>query len=373
MVCNSVQLVNDFGVLCYASGNFKSLFRNIASSDNEGPVYNIKPLCPTRWLVRIPAIRATLQQYGLIRDTHKETRFVCSCKVSARALGLYNRFQDGATIMCLTLAQRVIEPLECLNKALQSTTATVAGMLESTTQVKAHLVSLRTERSFEDIMREVEATIEQLKLEPLCVPRRKQPPKRLSGPATAYHPATVSQHYMVEYFKLLDVSILQLSDRIIDCPGIKRYCELESILVTGHIGDVACQYPELASNGCSFQSELDMFRMLPTFQSNSVTLNSCADALRNMVPAMRLMFPTVEALVRLLLVNPASSASAERSFSSLRRLKTYIRSTCGQLRLNNIAMCHIHKHILDEVNVCNAMREFVKYRDNRSLTFGQGF
>lgn len=148
-------------------------------------------------------------------------------------------------------------------------------------------------------MREVEATIEQLKLEPLCVPRRKRPPKRLSGPAAANHPATVSQHYMVEYFKLLDVSIQQLSACIIECPRIKRYCELESILVTGHICDVARQYPELASNGRSFQSELDMFRMLPTFQSNSVTLNSCGDALRNMVPAMRLMFPTVEALVRL--------------------------------------------------------------------------
>ena len=180
---------------------------------------------------------------------------------------------------------------------------------------------------------------------------------------------------MVEYFKLLDVSIQQLSDRILDCPGIKRYCELESILVTGHIGDIARQYPELDSTGRSFQSELDMFRMLPAFQPNSVTLSSCADALRNMVPAMRFMFPTVEALVRLLLVNPASSASAERSFSSLRRLKTYIRSTCGQLRLNSrpIAMCHIHKHILDDVDVCNSMREFVQYRDNRSITFGQGF
>ena len=79
-------------------------------------------------------------------------------------------------------------------------------------------MSLCTEKSFEDIMREVNARIEQLKLEPLCVPRRKQPPKRLSGPAAAYHPATVSQHYMVEYFKLLDVSIQQLSDGILDCP-----------------------------------------------------------------------------------------------------------------------------------------------------------
>lgn len=105
MVCNSVQLVNDFGVLCSASGKFKSLFKKIASSDNEGPVHNIKPLCPTRWLVRIPAIQATLQQYGLILDTLKETRSVCSNEVSARASGLYNRFQDGATMMCLIMAQ----------------------------------------------------------------------------------------------------------------------------------------------------------------------------------------------------------------------------------------------------------------------------
>ena len=73
-----------------------------------------------------------------------------------------------------------------------------------------------------------------------------------------------------------------------------------------------------------------------------------------MVPAMRAMFPHVEALIRLLLVNPASSATAERSFSSLRRLKTYLRSTCGQRRLNNhrhIIICHVHKHIMDGVNV----------------------
>ena len=82
---------------------------------------------------------------------------------------------------------------------------------------------------------------------------------------------------------------------------------------------------------------------------------------------MRSMFPTVEALVRLLFVNGASSASGERSFRSLRRLKTYIRLTCGQLRMNSIAICHIHKHIIDEVNIRNALREIAEYRDNCSL------
>jgi len=74
------------------------------------------------------------------------------------------------------------------------------------------------------------------------------------------------------------------------------------------------------------------------------------------VPAMRAMFPQVESL---LLVNPASSATAERSFFCLRRLMNYMHTTCGQQRLNNIALCHIHKHIMDAIDVNELMKEFV--------------
>jgi hAT family C-terminal dimerisation region len=81
------------------------------------------------------------------------------------------------------------------------------------------------------------------------------------------------------------------------------------------------------------------------------------------------MFPHVEALIRLLLVNPASSATAERSFNSLRRLETYLRSTRGQRRLNNLAIRHVHKHIMGGVNVPQLMREFVKAKDIRSQTY----
>lgn len=85
---------------------------------------------------------------------------------------------------------------------------------------------------------------------------------------------------------------------------------------------------------------------------------------------MRAMFPLVESLIRLLLVNPASSATAERSFSSLRRLKTYLRSTCGQRRLNDLALCHIHKDVVDKVNIHEVMKEFILARDSRVIVFG---
>ena len=46
-----------------------------------------------------------------------------------------------------------------------------------------------------------------------------------------------------------------------------------------------------------------------------------------MDPVNRKLFPQVEMLVRLLLNIPCSSAEAERSFSGLRRLKTYMRNS----------------------------------------------
>jgi len=83
------------------------------------------------------------------------------------------------------------------------------------------------------------------------------------------------------------------------------------VLVRGIITDVVHEYPELSSR--TLQAELDMFRRLPALRDeNSVaSLSVCVDTLQNMAPAMRSMFPTVESLVRLLLINRASSASAE--------------------------------------------------------------
>ena len=72
-----------------------------------------------------------------------------------------------------------------------------------------------------------------------------------------------------------------------------------------------------------------------------------ANILREMVPEVRGEYDEIEKLVRLLIVCPASSAEAERSFSALRRLKTWLRSSMTQTRLNAVAVCHVHQNIVD--------------------------
>ena len=60
------------------------------------------------------------------------------------------------------------------------------------------------------------------------------------------------------------------------------------------------------------------------------------------------MIPELSKALQILSVIPATSCSAERSFSSLRRLKTYLRSTMGQERLSNLALLHIEREYVNK-------------------------
>jgi hypothetical protein len=71
-----------------------------------------------------------------------------------------------------------------------------------------------------------------------------------------------------------------------------------------------------------------------------------------------------------LLTIPASSAEAERSFSSLRRLKSYLRTTMKQERLNHITVLHVHQAAVDNLDVNAIAQDFVDKCETRRATFG---
>ena len=56
---------------------------------------------------------------------------------------------------------------------------------------------------------------------------------------------------------------------------------------------------------------------------------------------------------------PITTATAKRTFSVLRRLKTYLRSTMSQERLNNVIL-HIHKDITDSLDLTDIARSFLR-------------
>ena len=89
------------------------------------------------------------------------------------------------------------------------------------------------------------------------------------------------------------------------------------------------------------------------------------------VPDVRYLFSQVEVLLRLINVIPLTSCEAECSFSALRRLKTWLRSTMSQKLLNNIAVCHVHHDYIDDLNLELIANEFISANERRLKLFGK--
>jgi len=82
----------------------------------------------------------------------------------------------------------------------------------------------------------------------------------------------------------------------------------------------------------------------------------------------RTLFPNIVKLIQLLSVIPATSATAERSFSCLRRVKTWLRSTISQTRLNSMVILQANR--LVQPHIDTVIDEFISLNDTRRKIFG---
>ena len=64
----------------------------------------------------------------------------------------------------------------------------------------------------------------------------------------------------------------------------------------------------------------------------------------------KLAFPNLFTALQILATTPVTTCTCERSVSVLRRLKTYLRNTMTQNRLNCLALLNIHREIELDVN-----------------------
>lgn len=76
------------------------------------------------------------------------------------------------------------------------------------------------------------------------------------------------------------------------------------------------------------------------------------------------MFPSISTLLAILATLPVSVATAERSFSTLRRVKTWLRSRMGDERLNGLCLLAVHREMHLDMN--SIIDRFAK-RKNRRL------
>jgi len=81
------------------------------------------------------------------------------------------------------------------------------------------------------------------------------------------------------------------------------------------------------------------------------------------------IFPNLSISLRMFLTAPTTVASAERSFSKLKVINNYLRSTMGQDRLNNLARLNIECDIAKHIDFDTVIRSFAKKKARKATLF----
>jgi hypothetical protein len=78
-------------------------------------------------------------------------------------------------------------------------------------------------------------------------------------------------------------------------------------------------------------------------------------------------YPNVSVAYQILLTMPLTVASAKRSFSKLKLIKKYLRSTMLQERLNGLAICSIEMMILESIELDIILNDFASRNAYKSI------
>ncbi|CAG2203109.1 unnamed protein product [Mytilus edulis] len=212
-----------------------------------------------------------------------------------------------------------------------------------------------------------------------CLPRQKRMPARFeTGNAVPEYHDTTQAYFRQIYFEAIDHLVNAIEDRF-DTPDFAIYANAEQLLIKCVRGEVFEEEFETVTTfyGDDFhkdnlRTQLQMLSV--NFECDGNKGEAVFSDITNFFKALskgeRIWLGEVVKVLQLVLVMPATNATSERSFSSLRRMKTYLRSTMTQSRLNNLMVLNVHKEKTDHLNLVAVAREFV-FKENRRNIFGQ--
>ena len=294
--------------------------------------------------------------------------------VKGRIIGVKTQMTKFDLLFGLQLCERILCITDNLSKTLQKQSLSAAEGQHLAGLTVLTLKGMRNEEMFFESLNKV---IERIGVDGPALPRKRNAPIRYDdGNGQSYHSPTVEEHYQVKYFEVIDLARINSIQYRFDQPGYRIYRNLEAVLLNAaNQKDYSIELSEVVSfyKDDDLQGQLQIFATSINAQSDHkpFTLQDTLTYLRSLSSVQRDFFSQMLLLARLIHLIPATNAVSERSFSTMRRIKSYLRSTMLQPRLNYLMILNIYKEQLDDVDLSSIANEFVCGSEHRMHVFGK--
>jgi len=341
-------------------------------------VPGIRNLCPTRWTVRASSLESIRLNYCTLDATWDEAFDVATqSDVKARINGVKAKMKDFDFLFGIMLAERILKHTDNLSKTLQATAMSAVEAWDISKLCVGVFKKLRSDCSFDQFWELSKITQANLKVNDPALPRKRKRPRRYESDSESYHPPDAKQHYKEIYFQVIDSAIVTIENRF-QQKDYQTYSSLEQLVIKAALKkDYSRELNEIVTfyasdfNKSELETQLELLGQLNIpVSGHQLQFHDIQKCFQSLAPAQLSLLSQVALLVKLILLMPATNAVSERSASALRRVKTYLRTTMTQMRLNNVMVLHIHKHLTDTVDVTAILTEFSTANDERRRVFG---
>ncbi len=329
-------------------------FNKISSEHEDERSTGIRKFCPTQWTVRGESINSILQNYNVLKELWESClQLSLQPDVKGRIIGIQAQMSKFKLLFGLKLCERIFLITDNLSKTLQNQSLPAAERQEIGMLTLQTLEKMRNEDDFKLFYQHLQLLQVSTNTEEPFFPRRKRAPIRLEvGDGAGYHAASVEELYRTQYYEALDLATVSIKDRF-EQPGYAVYQNLEELLLkSANNKDYSVELQEVLKLYDDDFNEVELTTQLKIFTekfstSGNVTLREAIDYLKSLSDGQKQFFQQVCRIAQLFLVMPSTNAASERSFSVMKRIKTYLRSTMGQARLNHLMVLNVYKEELE--------------------------
>ena len=383
LVRNMIDVLNSVFIFFDSSPKRQGFFENII--ENDGSVDFSKKklvgLCKTRWVERhicfdvfytmykfvIKCLQHIINQ-NLDESTSEDWSWDRQTKVTAQ--GLLASLTSFSVLITFVFVRYVLDTIKPLTLKLQKRDIDIFTASKLIEEHVDRIKEIRTavdtefESCFEDAKQIADDLDIVIKIPRVCSKQQHRENVSTTNPKDYYR--------SVVAIPFLDFLLSELNSRF-QKEDLVAYsiCTLLPINMTNLSQE---ELSKLASELTFWESDLpclsvkDLEKELADWKRYCVNMSKeTSEKLCNLIFLFNFVngdvFPNVKILLHIGCVLPITTCEAERSFSGLRRIKSYMRSTMQEDRLTGLALMHLHHSL--EIDQKEIVQSFIRQGKRR--------
>ncbi|KAM3833954.1 zinc finger MYM-type protein 1-like [Diretmus argenteus] len=332
----------------------------------------LKMWSDTRWESKVKSVEPLRYQAEKVRDALLEVRDQTNDSVTkTEAQSLSEEVGSYRFSICTVVWFDILSKIQLVSKLMQSPKMQVDVTVNLLRKTQRELQDYRA-TGFVGAQTSAKELCESMNVEAVLKQRRLRSIKRQFSYETPDEPLDDAMRKLeVSFFNVvLDNANTAIMERFETLENVGEKFRVLSTFTTLSNAELTEQCAALSSTlQCDEHADIDgtqlahELRSLPDLPCQKITQLELLQFIHENELAE--IYPNLWTALRVALTLPVTVASAERSFSRLKLIKTYLRSTMSQERLSGLAVISINRQLAEKISYDDIIDDFASRKARR--------